>query len=98
MQTTTKPGFDVPMFPKHPKTDPAARPGVKPKEISGPATRTAGCSRNVLPEQLRYSRTMASLSSSRPPDFKTAFARVERLRRAGQPAEAEQLCRQLLQC
>ena len=97
MQTTTKPGFDVPMFPKHPKTDPAARPGVKPKEISGPATRTAGCSRNVLPEQLRYSRTMASLSSSRPPDFKTAFARVERLRRAGQPAEAEQLCRQLLQ-
>jgi len=35
--------------------------------------------------------------SSRPSDFQTAFARVERLRRAGNAAEAEQLCRQLLQ-
>ena len=35
--------------------------------------------------------------SSRPSDFQTAFARGERLRRSGNSAEAEQLCRQLLQ-
>src|SRR5258708_29585206 len=50
---------------------------------------------NVPPGQLWYSRTMAPLPS-RPSDFQLAFARIERLRQAGNSAEAEQLCRQLL--